>query len=212
VAQQGGRVEKGADGKEWFVIPVKAAKPSALELSWAPGPVANSTFTEEELAKIKFPVKVYPASQFEDPDPTRRVQKVLDVCFPGWTTSENAPDMSPGYREQMNQTYNVLVTHPPKRGEPVVLSKTVKIPAGDPRLTVKVANAPNGDFRLIVKVDGALAFETDVGGKSDFKTYTLGLSPFRGKTVKLELFNQPTGWSNEAASWAEIAVSGNNNG
>lgn len=211
VAQQGGRVEKGADGKEVFVIPVRAAKPGVLALSWAPGPVAHSLFTPEEMAKIKFPIKTYPASQFADPDPTRRAQKVLDVCFPGWTTSANAPDMNPGYREQMGQTYNVLVTHPPKKGEPVILSKTVKVPEGDPQLTVNVANAPNGDFRLIVKVDGALAFETDVGGKSDFRTFTVGLSPYRGKTVKLELFNQPTGWINEAASWAQIEVSGNNN-
>ncbi len=211
VAQQGGRVEKGADGKEVFVIPVRPAKPDALALSWAPGPIAGSMFTPEEMAKIKFPIKVYPAGQFADPDPTVRVQKTLDVLFPGWKTSPNAPDMNPGYREQMDGTYSVLVTHPPKKGEPVMLSKTMKIPEGDPRLAVKVANAQNGDFRLIVKVDGALVFETDVGGKSDFKSYTFGLSPYRGKTVKIELYNQPTGWSNEAASWAEIEVRGNNN-
>ena len=77
---------------------------------------------------------------------------------------------------------------------------------------MKVANAQNGDFRLVVNVDGELALETDVGGKlSEFRTYTVGLSPYRGKTVKLELLNQPTGWSNEAAYWSEITVSGNNN-
>ena len=211
VAQQGGRAEKGADGKEVFVIPVRPAKPGALALSWAPGPAAHSLFTPEEMAKIKFPIKVYEARQFEDPDPTARVQKVLDVCFPGWKTSANAPDMNPGYREQVDRTCNVLVTHPPKKGEPVVLSRTVKIPEGDPRLTVKVANAPNGDFRLAVKVAGELAFETDVGGKSEFRTFTVGLSPYRGKAVTIELFNQPTGWSNEAASWAEIDLRGNNN-
>ena len=210
VARQGGRVEKGADGKEVFVIPVQPAKPDALALSWAPGPVAGSLFTPEEMAKIKFAIKVYPAGQFEDADPTKRVQKVLDVCFPGWTTSENGPDMNPGYREQEGQTFNVLVTHPAKKGEPVILSKTVKIPEGDPRLTVKVANAQNGDFRLAVKVDGAMAFETDVGGGHDFKTYAVGLSPYRGKTAAIEIVHQPTGWSNEAAYWAQIEVRGNN--
>ena len=212
VAQQGGRFEKNADGKEWFVIPVRPPQPSTSALSWASGPIANALFTPEEMGKIKFPIKVYSAEQFADPDPTKRVQKVLDVCFPGWKTSENAPDMNPGYREQMEHTYNVLVTHPPKKGEPVILSRNVKIPEGDPRLTIKVANALSGDFRLVVKVDGELALETDVGGKlSEFRMYTVGLSPYRGKTVKLELFNQPTGWSNEAAYWGEITVSGNNN-
>ena len=212
VVQQGGRIEKDAAGKEWFVIPRTAAKPGPYTPSWQAGPVASAVFTPEEMAKIKFPIKVYSAGQFADPDPTKRVQKVLDVCFPGWKTSENASDMNPGYREQMGQTYNVLVTHPPKKSEPVILSKTVKLPEGDLRLTVKVANAQGGDFRLVVKVDGELALETDVGGKtSEFRTYTVGLSPYRGKTVKLELFNQPTGWSNEAAYWSEITVSGNNN-
>jgi len=212
VLRQGGRVEKGTDGKEFFVIPVRPAQPSALMLSWTPGPISNSMFTADEMAKIKFPIKVYPLEQFADSDPTKRVQKVLDVLFAGWKTSENGPDMNPGYREQMDRSFNLLATHPPKEGLPVILTRTMKIPDGDPKLTIKVANAPNGNFRLIVKVDGELAFETDVGGgNAEFKTYTVGLSPYRGKTVKLELYNQPTGWSNEAAYWSELEVHGNNN-
>jgi len=208
VTQHGGRVEKGADGKEWFVVPTHPARPDALVLSWAPCAIANSMFTPEEMAKIKFKIKSYPKEQFEDADPTKRVQKTLDVLFPGWITTENAPDMNPGYREQVDSTFNVLATHPPKEGMPVILSRSVKIPEGDPRLTVKVANAQNGNFRLIVKVDGELALATDVGEKNGFKTYIVGLSPFRGKTVKLELYNQPTGWSNEAAYWAGLEVLG----
>lgn len=209
VVRQGGRVEKDANGKEWFVTPSHPARPAALELSWSPGVIANSVFTQEEMAKINYAIKSYPKQQFEDVDPTRRVQKTLDVLFPGWVTTENAPDMNPGYREQMDNTFNVLVTHPPKKGTPVILSKNVKVPEGDPKLTVKVANALNGNFRLIVKMDGDLVLATDVGGENDFKTYIVGLSPYRGKTVKLELHNQPTGWSNEAACWAGIEVSGN---
>ena len=50
VVQQGGRIERDADGKEWFVIPVRPAQPGPLMLSWAPGPIAGSRFTEEEYA------------------------------------------------------------------------------------------------------------------------------------------------------------------
>ena len=32
------------------------------------------------------------------------------------------------------------------------------------------------------------------------------LSPFAGRTVKLELVNEPTGWHFEAAHWAEISI------
>lgn len=52
IVKEGGRIETGADGEEVFVIPVKAVKPSKLELSWAPGPIAKSRFTEAEMARI----------------------------------------------------------------------------------------------------------------------------------------------------------------
>jgi len=51
VVQAGGRMETTDDG-EVFVIPVQKPKPSQLEKSWAPGPIANSRFTDAEKAKI----------------------------------------------------------------------------------------------------------------------------------------------------------------
>ncbi len=52
VIRSGGRVEDGPDGKTVFVILVKEAKPGRLEECWAPGPIANSKFNEEEQVKI----------------------------------------------------------------------------------------------------------------------------------------------------------------
>ena len=53
VILQGGRIEKGADGNELFVIPVNSPKPTALEQCWEPGPAAEFRFTEEEMKQIK---------------------------------------------------------------------------------------------------------------------------------------------------------------
>ena len=53
VKRAGGRVKKNADGQEVFVIPVRKPKLSKLEQCWEPGPIANSKFTEQEMAKIK---------------------------------------------------------------------------------------------------------------------------------------------------------------
>jgi hypothetical protein len=55
VVQAGGRIEKDAGGEEIFVIPAQTPKPSANEKSYSPGPIANSRFTAEEMAKIKVP-------------------------------------------------------------------------------------------------------------------------------------------------------------
>jgi len=55
LARQGGRVEKDANGEDVFLIPVRPVKPSKLELSWAPGPIEGSRFSEAEMAKITAP-------------------------------------------------------------------------------------------------------------------------------------------------------------
>ena len=57
VKRAGGQMGKNAEGKEVFVIPVRKPKPSQLEQCWEAGPIANSKFTEEEMAQIKVPSK-----------------------------------------------------------------------------------------------------------------------------------------------------------
>jgi len=51
----GGRIEKDANGEEVFVIPAKAPTPSKFEDLKNPGPIAGSTFTDAEMAKIQSP-------------------------------------------------------------------------------------------------------------------------------------------------------------
>ncbi len=55
VKRAGGQMGKNAEGKEVFVIPVRKPKPSQLEQCWEAGPIANSKFSEEEMAQIKVP-------------------------------------------------------------------------------------------------------------------------------------------------------------
>jgi len=55
VKRAGGQMGKNAEGKEVFIIPVRKPKPTKLEQCWEAGPVANSKFTEEEMAQIQVP-------------------------------------------------------------------------------------------------------------------------------------------------------------
>lgn len=67
VIRSGGRIEKDTGNREVFVIPVKQAKPGKLEQSWKPGPIANSKFTKEEIAKIETLITPsYEIKDFED--------------------------------------------------------------------------------------------------------------------------------------------------
>lgn len=52
VTESGGRIEKDSAGKEVFVIPVTKPKPSKLEQSWEPGPLAHSYFLPKEKGQI----------------------------------------------------------------------------------------------------------------------------------------------------------------
>lgn len=198
VVSQGGRIETDKDGKEIFVIPVKAAKPGKLELSWAPGAIANSRFRDAEMAKIT----VMGASEV--------AKKGMAVFAPGWKISQCGPDMNPGLRAQERGKANVMLTHPLDPATPCVLSKSVKVPAGKMTfLKLIVANHPGGDWELIVKADErellkkAVSKETTNDGWIDV---TVDLTPFAGKTVKLSLLNQPTEWYCEAGYWARIAI------
>jgi hypothetical protein len=208
VVQQGGRM----DG-DTFVIPAAPVRPSTLELSWAPGPVANSRFTEEEYAKVRF--KPHPA-EVADPDPTKRVQAAVSELFKGtsgtatWTVSPNGPDMNPGYRAEYHGRKHVVMTHPLDKDTGVTLSKDLDVPNGSPKLVVTIANHAEGDFVFIAKVDGEEVLQKKIGeeneDKAEWQTLEIDLAPYAGKRVKVELTNQPNGWQWEAAYWAAVEL------
>ena len=215
VARHGGRVEKGAGGKERFVIPVHVPHPDPFLPSWkAPAP-EGIRFTKAEMEKQKFALNLPDPALVDDPDPTIRVQKTLDALFPGWKTMTNAPDMDPGLVDTLDttggQVYGVLRTHPPKRGEAVTLSRTLTVPGEKPLLHFSVANSNGGDFRLIVRVNGCAILSTVIGnpgGGCHLQTFDISLDPWRGKEATVELVNEPTGWYNEAALWKDIRIIG----
>lgn len=199
VTRYGGHVERLPGGDEVLVIPVVAPKPSALELSWAPGPIANSRFTPEEMTLVKFS------------NTPERVKEALAEFAPGWQIENCGPDMNPGLRNDWQGRKNVLVTHPLDQQTGCVLSRTIEVPSeGKTELRLVVGHDPQGDFDLIVRVDGEERLKTPVSARtvtdSHWLPLALDLTPFAGKKVKVELVNQPTGWAYEAAYWAEIGI------
>ena len=196
---QGGRIERDGNGEEFFVIPVKAPVPSKLELSWAPGPIANSRFTPEEMAEIKF-----------DSMPQGIKDAVAKVA-PGWEIKDCGPDMSPGLRDEWQGRKKVLCVHPLDQQTGCTLTKTVAVPAGKKTtLRLMVGHDPQGDFDLIVRADGKELLRKPVSpatcSEGHWLKQDVDLTGFAGHDVKLELVNQPTGWAFEAAYWAEIAI------
>ncbi len=199
VKDAGGKITREA-GAEVFTIPVRAPQPSMLELSWAPGPIANSRYTPAEMAKIKVGTA-----------PTQ-VRAAVEKAAPGWQVENCGTEMDPGLRAEWGGKKNVLVTHPLDEHTGCVLSKKIKVPAGKKAtLRLVVGHDPQGDFDLIVRADGRELLRKAVSkatATSDpWLVQSVDLSPYAGKKApKVELINQPSGWSFEAAYWAEIAV------
>jgi hypothetical protein len=195
--RSGGRVVKSG-AEEVFVIPVRRPEPSKLELSWDPGPISDSKFTKAELRKIRF------ASFAEE------MRKAVKRFAPGWTIAKCGPDMQPGILNEWAGRKNVLVTHPLERGVGCVLARDVIVPAGQrPELRLTVGHHPQGDWDLIVRVDGAETLRKTIGPATAPGGWTdvmLDLRPWSGRSVKIELVNEPTDWMCEAAYWSKIEV------
>ncbi len=197
VERGGGRVETGADGKEIYVIPVENPKPGKLEQCWEPGPIANSKFTEAEMAKI---------TVISGKDISRAVSKFA----PGWKVKSCGDEMNPGLRDEELGKTNVLVTHPLDRTTGCQLFRKVKLPSDKKSvLHLTVGRHPEGDWLLIVAANGKEIARKTVGKKTAPQGWLqteVDLSDFAGKSIKLELINQPTGWMFEAGYWAQIEL------
>jgi hypothetical protein len=58
VLKAGGKIERDASGKEVFLIPNMKTRPSKLEQSWKPGPIADSRYTPEEMDQMQLKVRL----------------------------------------------------------------------------------------------------------------------------------------------------------
>jgi hypothetical protein len=136
--------------------------------------------------------------------------KQLEQFAPGWKAENCGPEG--GYREEWFGKKGVLTTHPLNQTTPCVLTKDITVPRQRTTvLKVTVGRHQQGDWDLVVKVDGqevkkqpVSAATTSAGG--GWLEVPIDLSPHSGKVVKVQLINQPTGWSNEHAYWSEIKV------
>jgi hypothetical protein len=197
VVRNGGKIEKDASGRDVFVIPLKKAVPSQLQKSWAPGPVADSKFTEAEMEQITF-------------KPALGMIEGLKLFAPGWEISNWGDTLEPGLHSNRRGKGNVYVTHPALNKTDCVLSKEVSVPDGkQTQLNLTVGHHENGDWELIVRADGKelkRALIGDDGDENGWEDVTVDLSEYAGRTIKLELVNHANDWNHESAYWAKIEI------
>jgi hypothetical protein len=197
VVNCGGKILADKQGNEYFRIPRQRPRPSALEQCWAPKPALGSRYTEQEMAKITAIVG-------------KDLSQAIEKFAPGWKVAKCGEEMEPGLHDELRGRKNVLVTHPLSETIGCVLSRTVDLPANSKSvLKLIVGHDARGDWDLIVKANGQQLLRKTIGPQTTtvgWADVSVDLSPLAGKTVKLELVNEPTGWRYEAAYWGEISL------
>jgi hypothetical protein len=197
VVNCGGRIAVDDRGNEHFVIPRQQPRPTPLEVSWDPQPPTASRYTEEEMAQITA-------------ESGKNLSKEIEKFAPGWRVTKCGSEMNPGLRDELRGRRNVLVTHPLSRTVGCVLTRTVTLPPDrKSTLHLVVGHDARGDWDLIVRTDGEQVLRKGIGPDTTTLGWTevdIDLSRFAGKSVRLELVNEPTGWHYEAAHWGRIEI------
>ena len=126
---------------------------------------------------------------------------------PGWKVRDwGGPSMKPGLRAVWDGRKKVLLTHPLSKTVPCVLSRKIEVPVGKKTmLDLEVTNHPKGNWKLVVLVNSKEALSKDIE-ETKWQQVQIDLSKYGGKTVVIELQNQATGWSAEAAYWSRIQI------
>ena len=90
------------------------------------------------------------------------------------------------------------------------MTRQVTLPAGKKsRLVVDVAHDARGDWRLLVGGNGERLLDEMISSettKSGWATFTVDLSKFAGKEVKIQLGNQANDWNYEHGYWGRVEL------
>ncbi|MDE2714315.1 MAG: sulfatase-like hydrolase/transferase, partial [Verrucomicrobiota bacterium] len=143
----------------------------------------------------------------KDPRPGSNLATDVATFAPGWQVRDwGGPAMKPGLRTQWDGRKKVLLTHPLSKTVPCVLSRKIEVPVGKKTmLDLEVTNHPKGNWKLVVLVNGKEALSKDIE-ETKWQQVQIDLSKYGGKTIVIELQNQATGWSHEAAYWSRIQI------
>ncbi|OHB51456.1 MAG: hypothetical protein A2Y12_08550 [Planctomycetes bacterium GWF2_42_9] len=199
VVRNGGRSEDKDGNTIWYVLQ-KPVPSVLLEQSNNPRSPVGSIFTKEEMAKIKF----------HNPENVEKLPPafVINDFAPGWRVIDCGDYMLPGLYDEWDGHKSVLVTHPYSQTVPCVIATDYNVPAdGKTKLHIIVGHHYMGNFVLIVKADGKELLNKEVSEATATKHFLeeyVDLCEYKGKTVKLELFNQANGWACESAYWDVI--------
>jgi putative membrane-bound dehydrogenase-like protein len=211
---QGGKLETIPRGEiEIFKVSELSMMPEQLEKQLKPDELADlfayitlDRPPTDPNARQLPGVRVFERRDSTDP---KEFTALVQQIAPGFTTDacgELGVGLVPDHFGRL-----AVRTHPLNQRTPCILHGEFDIPADrKSTLRVNVSHDPRGDWMLIVKANGQPQLSGRVVGKETttdgWATHLIDLSHFAGRKVKIELLNQPTGWSWEFAYWSGVEI------
>jgi hypothetical protein len=195
VLNEGGRIEKDASGEDVLVIPVRQPQPGPLEQSWQPGSIANSVFTDAQMAQI-----AQSGSQLE---------RDLRKFAPSWQASDCLDSPGAGLVANAQGKGNVLLTFPTDASTPCRLANSLRLPSSPKKVLHLVVTYSVGSWVLSVQANGQELFHQVISQdtlSSNWQEVDVDLSAFAGQETRLELLNQQKDSRWPGALWAIIQV------
>ncbi len=156
--------------------------------------------------------RMLPGVRVVEPRSTTKPEEfpeILTEVAPGFATKAVGEGGLALLAEHLGRS-TVVRTHPLDRGKPCVLTGTFELPKEKrSKLLLSVAHHPEGDWRLVVKIDGKPVATHVVGKKTTtdgWAEHVVDLQPYAGRTVRIDLLNDPNDWAWEFAYWGRAAV------
>ncbi|ADB16668.1 membrane-bound dehydrogenase domain protein [Pirellula staleyi DSM 6068] len=145
----------------------------------------------------------------EEPSPAKWNELTTQIV-PGWNVVRSGEGGVALIGDHFGRS--ALRLHPTDRNAGAILSRKVTIaPDKKTRLLLNVSYDPRGDWHLRVKASEKLLHEGPVSEKTasgGWQELSIDLTPFAGKTIDLQVLNDPSGWAYEFGfiGRAEIVV------
>ncbi len=187
VSCNGGRVEKGPDGADRFVIRVVKPKPDPYVPSWEAPPPVGSFYTDEEMSLQKYSVRLANPCDRTDSNQYVRVQSTLDAIMPGWKVKKCCNHDRAGLWIKTTVPHVAVFTD--SADEPAVVSRTFTIPAGRPNLRFTCGAYSRHTCTFAVRVNGEEMLSRTVASGIDvsFHDVAVPLEKFAGSKAEIEI-------------------------
>jgi hypothetical protein len=163
IIKSGGRIEKDAEGTEYFLIPKIKAEPGKLEQSWEPLPFkGNAKFSQKDMGKIRF-----------------SSSKSFAPLLKKWGTDsfkiyQNSSSVEPEFISWKGKD-DVIRTRVHDENTSVLIIGNVSIPEGKKsHLSLNVSCDDDGEWDLEIILEEGLEYGSMLKEKINARTLTNG--------------------------------------